>query len=81
MSLELPKGSMNIESYIYHGVSPYFSHWVLRSFTWYIDILWFFPIRFFQSLKTITDEQVNNAYKKTNNQGGVLGLISSDQFI
>jgi len=57
MTLELPKGSINIGRYIYHGVSPYFSHWVLRSFTWYIETLWFFPTGFFQSFKTTNDKQ------------------------
>jgi len=52
------KGLLTLELHIYHGVSPYFFHWVLRSFAWYIDILWFFPTGFFQSLKTIIDGQI-----------------------
>jgi hypothetical protein len=38
----IPKGSNNIGIYIYHGISPYFFHWVLKSFARYIGILWFF---------------------------------------
>ena len=43
---EYLKGLLTLELYIYiyiyHGISPYFFHWVLKSFTWYIGILWFF---------------------------------------
>jgi hypothetical protein len=52
-------------------------------FAWYIDILWIFPTGFFQRFKTMTNEnttvpttRLNEAYTRSIDQGGVLGLIS-----
>jgi hypothetical protein len=43
LSLGSPKGFLNIRSYIYHGFLLIFPTRFLRSFAWYINILWFFP--------------------------------------
>ena len=73
------KGLLTLELHIYHGVSPYFFHWVLRSFAWYIDILWFFSHRVFLNLQDNNWWTSNDAYKKIIDQEGVLELINSDQ--
>jgi hypothetical protein len=52
LSLGSHEGSVDIENYIYHGVSPYFSHWVFKEFYQiHIYTLVFFPQGFFQSFQ------------------------------
>ena len=58
MSSGLPKGSMNIGSYIYHGVSTYFSHWVFKEFYLVYRYTLFFPIGFSKTFKYMTDDRI-----------------------
>jgi hypothetical protein len=59
MSLELPKGSINIGSYIYHGVFPYFFPTGFLGVLSGISIHFgFFPQGFSKALKTMTDKHM-----------------------
>jgi len=52
MTLELPKGSINIGSYIYHGIFPYFFPTGFLGVLPGISIHFgFFPTGFFQSFE------------------------------
>jgi hypothetical protein len=76
-----PKGSINIGSYIYHGVSSYFFLLGFEEFCLiYRYTLVFFP-QGFSKLRDHDWWTNNDAYKEPIDQEGVLRIIISDQFI